>query len=406
MAHTLIALAAVMATSQGMGLLVKRLGQPAVIGEVLGGILLGPSLVGWLLPELSQWLFSKDAVASLAILAKLGVILYMFFVGLEMDWRLLRNQGSTTAVISHASIAIPFVLGSVLALWLYPRFGSSDVPFHVFSLFLGISMSVTAFPVLARILTDQNLQRTRLGALALVCAAVDDVTAWCLLAVVLAVATSSPWLAAQTLGLTLVFVLTTVFVVRPLLQRLTSGWQHHAGALGIVLLAAMLTAASTEAIGIHALFGAFLLGAVIPHDSPLAKKQTSHLYTLVSILLLPAFFIITGLKTSIGLVNGPQAWLAVLLVVVVACLGKFGGTWMAARGCGLDNKLSSCLGVLMNTRGLMELIVLNLGLELKILSPTLFTMFVLMAVITTFATTPLLKLLRVEEYRTPSMQAA
>lgn len=406
LARTLLALAAVMGTSQLLGKLIERLGQPQVMGEVLGGILLGPSLLGWAAPGVSEMLFTSDTISALGTLARIGVVLYMFFVGLELDWKLLRHQGTSTIVISHASIAVPFVLGSLLALWLFPNFASGDVPFHVFSLFLGVSMSVTAFPVLARILTDRKMQRTRLGALALICAAVDDVTAWCLLAVVLAVATASPLMALQTFALSLLFVAGTVFLLRPLLEKLTGGWQDHSAALSAVLLSALLTAACTEAIGIHALFGAFLLGAVIPHDSPLARRQMAHLYTLVSLLLLPAFFAFTGLRTQIGLVQGPGAWLTVVAIITTACLGKFGGTWAAARLCGFNQRTAASLGILMNTRGLMELIVLNLGLELKILSPTLFTMFVLMALTTTFMTTPILRRLQVEEETPLSAQVA
>ena len=405
-ARLLVSLAVIMATSQGLGKLMARIQQPPVMGEVLGGILLGPSLLGWVWPQAGAFLFAPDVTAALGVLSRIGVILYMFFVGLELDWAQLRHQGKNTLLISHASIVVPFSLGAVLSLWLYPIYAGADVPFHVFTLFLGVSMSVTAFPVLARILTDRNLQRTRLGSLALTCAAVDDVTAWCLLAGVLAVATSSPWLAARTLVLSLLFVLTLLLAVRPLLKKLTGGWQDRRQDVVLVLICSILSAAYTEAVGIHALFGAFLLGALVPPDSPLAKSLMQHLQTLVSLLLLPAFFAFTGLRTSIGLVSGAQAWLSLGAVVAAACLGKFGGTWIAARACGLDNRYSACLGILMNTRGLMELIVLNLGLELKILSPTLFTIFVLMALITTFATTPILIGLRPPELEQPAIQAA
>lgn len=405
-ARLLLALAVIMATAQGLGKLMARFQQPPVMGEVLGGILLGPSLLGWVFPNAATFLFAPDVTGALGTLARIGVILYMFFVGLELDWSLLRHQGKNTLLISHASIVVPFSLGALLSLWLYPLYAGPDVPFHVFTLFLGVSMSVTAFPVLARILTDRNMQRTRLGALALTCAAVDDVTAWCLLACVLAVATASPWLAAQTLALSCLFVAFTLFGLRPLLQKLTGNWQDRKQDLGIVLIGSLLTAACTEAIGIHALFGAFLLGAVIPHDSKLASSLMANLNTLVSVLLLPAFFAFTGLRTSIALVQGPLAWLTVAAVVAAACLGKFGGTWLAARVCGLPNKDAASLGVLMNTRGLMELIVLNLGLELKILSPTLFTIFVLMALATTFSTTPILMRLRRGENDLPAIQAA
>lgn len=394
----LLALATIMATAQALGAVCRRLGQPAVMGEVLGGILLGPSLLGLIAPGASAFLFPKEVVGALSSVAQIGVILYMFFVGIELDTKMLRSQGPATVLISHASIVAPFTLGSLLALLLYPRYCSPDVPFHVFTLFMGASMSVTAFPVLARILTDQKMQKSLMGSIALTCAAVDDVTAWCILAAVLAVATNSPIVAVQTLALTLLFVLLSWVTLRPwansLAARAEKLGKADAFTLGLTLLLAVLSAAATEAIGIHALFGAFLLGVYIPHESVLARDVMNGLWNLVSFLLLPAFFAFTGLRTSIGLVHGAEAWLFLALIIGAACLGKFGGTFVAARWSGLPSREAASLGILMNTRGLMELIVLNLGLELKILSPLLFTMFVMMALVTTFATTPILQALR------------
>jgi len=296
--------------------------------------------------------------------------------------------------ISHTSNVAPFLLGASFALYLYPRLGTSDVPFTVFALFLGVSMSVTAFPVLARILTDRRLTRTRLGSIAITCASVDDVTAWCLLAIVVGVAKaqvdgslSTVLLAAGYVGFVLIALRPGArWVVRRTdpLPELTQGW------MAVVFVAFLLSAFVTEWIGIHALFGAFVIGAIIPHDSLIARDLRRRLEDLVVVLLLPAFFAYTGLRTQIGLVDGAYEWLLVAAIVAIASLGKFGGSFAAARLAGLDWRESSAIGILMNTRGLMELVVLNIGLDLGVLSPSLFAMLVLMAVVTTMLTTPVL----------------
>jgi len=391
--HVLLALALVIVTARGVGLLFRRLGQPPVIGEVIAGLMLGPSLLGRVAPAVAGYVLPPSVAPFLSVIAQVGVILYMFLVGLELDTAFLRRSPHAALSISHASIIFPFLLGSALALLLYPIFSSSDVPFTVFALFMGISMSVTAFPVLARILTDRRLQRTRLGQIAIACAAVDDVSAWCLLALVVSVARSRPSEALQTIGLSLLFVGVVLAVVRPLVAVLVRREEGRSevseGALGAACVLLLLHAFATEWIGIHALFGAFLLGAVIPAESTLARDLTRRLRDLVVVLFLPAFFAFTGLRTQIGLVNGLQAWGICGLVIAVASLGKFGGSALAARVTGLSWRDGTALGILMNTRGLMELIVLNIGLDLGVLSPVLFTMLVLMAVVTTLATTPI-----------------
>jgi Kef-type K+ transport system membrane component KefB len=393
--HVLLALAVVLITARGVGSVFRRLGQPPVIGEVIAGILLGPSLLGWLAPAAYEYLLPVSIAPHLGVLAQIGVILFMFLVGLELDTGALRHGTHSTIAISHASIIVPFLLGSTFALWLYPRYSTSDVPFVVFALFLGVSLSVTAFPVLARILTDQNLHRTPLGTLALTCAAVDDVTAWCLLAFVVSVAKAQIGSAAVTVALTLVFIAVVLLFARPLLLRLVERVERQ-GQLtqtptALLFIALLLSALATESIGIHALFGAFLLGAVIPHDSRVAKDLAKRLEDLVIIFLLPAFFAFTGMRTQIGLVRGLSEWGVCAAVVVIATLGKFGGSYVAARLTHIPWRESAALGVLMNTRGLMQLIVLNIGLDLKVLSPQLFAMFVLMAIITTLMTAPILE---------------
>jgi Kef-type K+ transport system membrane component KefB len=395
--HLLLALAVILVTSRALGALFKLFHQPPVIGEVVAGILLGPSLLGLVAPGLSQVLLPAAIAPSLGLLAQIGVILFMFLVGLELDTATLRHGTHATIAVSHSSIVVPFLLGSAMALFLYPRLSTSDVPFPVFALFMGISISVTAFPVLARILTDQGMQKTPLGVVALTCASIDDVTAWCLLAFVVGVVESEANGAALTVILTAAYVGFVLLAVRPLLARLVRSVERAGtvsqGVVAALVVGLLLSALVTEAIGIHALFGAFLFGAVVPHDSLVAREMARRLRDLVVILLLPAFFAFTGLRTQIGLVRGWEQWAICGLIVLVACLGKFGGTLAAARFTGLSWREGSALGILMNTRGLMELIVLNIGLDLKVLSPTLFAMLVIMAVVTTLMTTPILHLL-------------
>ena len=395
--HVLVALLAVVALGRLLNLLFRRLHQPSVIGEIVAGIALGPSLLGRVAPEAAHVVLPPEVAPYLSVVAHLGVILYMFIVGLELNGELLRDRAHSTVAISHASILAPFVLGAVLALALYTRLATRDVPFTSFALFLGVAMSITAFPVLARILTDTGMSKTPLGVMALSCAASDDITAWCLLALVVGVAQSHVNGAFTVIAGAVAYLLFMFVLVRPLIHR----WlRRHDGALtpgktALVFVAVLASALTTEAIGIHAIFGAFLLGAVIPHDSQLARQLTHKLEDVVTVLLLPAFFAFTGMRTQIGLMDGAGAWLMCAVVIAVATLGKFGGTLAAARLTGLSWRDGAALGMLMNTRGLMELVVLNIGLDLGIISPTLFAMMVVMAVVTTMATTPVLAALRV-----------
>ena len=398
LSHVLLALVVVVVVARLVGCVFRFLGQPPVIGEVLAGILLGPSLLGRMAPELSASLLPPSVWPFLAIISQIGVILYMFLVGLELDTRLIRARSHTTVAISHASIVAPFLLGAALALWLYPLLSPKDVPFTVFALFMGVSMSVTAFPVLARILTDRRMQRSRLGAIALACAAVDDVTAWCMLAFVVGVVHAEPGRILVTVTLAVAYIGVILAIVRPLAAAFARLHEHGKGltqgALAIVCVGLLLSALTTELIGIHALFGAFLLGAVVPHDSALARDLINKLEDVVVVLFLPAFFAFTGMRTQIGLVSSFGDWLVCGVIICAASLGKFGGSAIAARLTGLDWRQAASLGILMNTRGLMELIVLNIGLDLGVLSPTLFAMLVIMALVTTMATTPVLHALR------------
>ncbi|HLJ09847.1 MAG TPA: cation:proton antiporter [Planctomycetaceae bacterium] len=393
--HVLIALTAVVVVGRLLGAVFVRLGQPPVIGEVVGGIALGPSLLGQVWPEAAAFVLPPSVAPHLAVIAQLGVILYMFLVGLELNLAVLRERANATIAISHCSIVAPFMMGAALAVYLYPRFSSSDVPFTSFSLFMGVAMSITAFPVLARILTDRKLQRTSLGVMALACAATDDVTAWCLLALAVGVAQAKVGGALVVIALTLAYLGLMFFVVRKLAGRFLADMDERRltpNVVAAVFAALLASALTTEWIGIHAIFGAFLLGAVIPHDSPIAQAFTKKLEDLVTVLLLPAFFAFTGMRTQIGLVSGMEQWLACGLILLVATAGKFGGALIPARLTGLGWRDATALGLLMNTRGLMELIVLNIGLDLNVISPTLFAMMVLMALATTMAASPLLSL--------------
>jgi Kef-type K+ transport system membrane component KefB len=394
--RVLVALAAIIITGQALAKLFARISQPPVIGEVLAGILLGPSLIG---PQLSSLVLPLSVAPFLGVIAQLGVVLYMFLVGLELNSALLKQRAHATLVISHASILVPFLLGAVLALPLYPRFASSNGTFTSFALFMGVAMSITAFPVLARILTDYHMTRTRLGVMALGCAAVGDVTAWCLLAVSVGVAKAQISQALFVVIGALVFIAFMLLLGRPILEWLLRRWKGEPQSgtlLALIFVALLLAAICAEAIGIHAIFGAFLLGAIIPHESDAARIIKPRLESVVTILILPAFFALTGMQTRIDLLTEPVNWLICGLIVLVATLGKFGGTFVAARLTGSGSHDSAVLGTLMNTRGLMELIVLNVGLDLRIISPTLFAMMVLMALATTMLTSPVLRLLKAQ----------
>lgn len=399
--HVLATLAAVVGLGHLLGRAFVAVGQPPVIGEVVAGILLGPSLLGAVSPAAMHWLVPGpdtdphgQVVAAVRAVAQIGVVLYMFLVGLELNAAKLKGHAHAAVAVSHASIVAPFVLGAGLALWLYPLLSHRGVPFTSFALFMGVALSVTAFPVLARILADRKLDRTGVGVLALGCAAADDVTAWCLLALVVGVARAEVG-TALAVGLGAVAFIAVMFlVVRPvaarIARRLNAGPLPPAAVPG-VFVAVLLAALTTEAIGIHAVFGAFLLGAVIPHDSRLAREVTAKLHDLVTTLLLPAFFAATGLRTEVGLVRGWENWLICGAIIVVATAGKFGGTLVAARLTGQTWRTAAALGAMMNTRGLMGLIALDIGLNMGVLSPTLFAMMVIMALVTTMTTAPLLR---------------
>lgn len=392
----LLQIVVVVAASRLLGLAARRLGQPAVIAEIAAGIALGPSLLGWLWPEATQLLFPSASLPGLQLLSQLGLVLFMFLVGLELDPRLLRGRGHASVAISHTSIVLPFVLGLGLGLWLHPEYAPPQVPLLAFMLFIGVALSVTAFPVLARILSDRGLSSSPLGVTALACAAVDDVTAWCLLAFVVTVARAQGqapalWTCALALGFTALMW----GAVRPLLRRLVAplqpGDSASPGAITGMLLLLLVCSTVTEVIGIHALFGAFLLGVIAPREGGLTRALVQKLETTAVVLLMPLFFAYSGLRTQVQSLAGGGQWLVALAILLCAVVGKFGGATLAARFTGLPWREAGALGALMNTRGLVELVVLNLGLDLGVISPAVFSMLVLMALVTTATTAPLLR---------------
>lgn len=386
----------VIATSRVLALPLRKWGQPLVIAEVLAGIALGPSLFGLLAPDLSAAVFPASSLGALGLVSQLGLIFFMFLIGLELEPALLRGLGKSALIISHTSIAVPFALGAATAWFMAGELSVPEVPRLSFVLFLGVAMSVTAFPVLARILSERSLIHTPVGALAIACAAVDDVTAWCLLAIVAAVVRSTGFAGALiTTGMTAAYCLLMWFVARPVLAWLVRQRTDRRGpsqrlvAFTVVLL--MVSALCTEAIGVHALFGAFFFGVIIPREGGLAHGLRERLEDLVVVLLLPLFFAYSGLRTRIGLLNDAAGWSAFGVLLLVAVAGKWGGSTLAARVAGRPWRESSVIGVLMNTRGLMELVVLNIGLDLGVISERVFTMMVLMALVTTVMTAPLLQ---------------
>lgn len=401
----LLQLVLIIVAARLVGWLFRKMGQPPVLGEIVAGIVLGPSLLGWLSPPAMAFLFPVASMETLKLLSQIGVALFMFVVGMELDVQHLRKKAHAAVMVSNASIIVPFFLGAALSLLLYRSLAPPGTSFTPFALFMGIAMSITAFPVLARILEDRGMSQTYLGTVALTCAAVDDVTAWCMLALVIAVAQSGSVAASfLTIAFALAFICFMLLLVKPQLARLLTA-RAQSGAYSRGLVAGILAfvfacALVTEAIGIHALFGAFLAGVVMPSPGGLRVLLKERLETFSAAALLPLFFAFTGLRMQVGLLNDWQSWIMCAVIVVVAIAGKLGASMLMARWTGMNWRDSFSLGVLMNTRGLVELIVLNVGYDLGILSARAFAMLVLMALITTFMTGPMLSLVRSDQSKT------
>lgn len=398
LSRLLLQVIVIVAATRLVGGLFTRFGQPAVVGEVLAGILLGPSLLGWLWPELQSFVFPRESLGVLKLLSQIGVCLFMFVVGLELELDRLRQKAQQAVLVSHVSILFPFALGVVVALGIYSEYAAAGTSFTSFALFMGVALSITAFPVLARILKERKMEKTFLGTTAIACAAVDDATAWIILAFVVAL-TRATNLASTAMGLGLVvaFVGVMLIVVRPRLPRWlqadgTGGADPGRRTLVAVLLLLLTSALATELIGVHALFGAFIAGVAMPPSKRFREQLAVRMENFSSLFLLPLFFAFSGLRTQVALLNDPASWLMCLGIIGVATLGKLGGTMATARLTGMGWNDSFALGALMNTRGLVELVALNIGYDLGILSPRIFAMLVLMALVTTFLTGPLLNL--------------
>lgn len=390
---------AIILAARLFGWLSKKIGQPSVIGEIIAGIVLGPSLLGTLFPEFSASLFPEDSLGNLQFLSQIGLILFMFVIGMELDLKVLRNKANDAVVISHASIIFPFTLGMGLAYFIYDSFAPEGIDFLSFALFLGIAMSITAFPVLARIVQERGMQKTRLGTVVITCAAADDITAWCLLAAVIAIVKAGSFISSlYVIGLAIGYVLFMIKVVRPFLKRIgelhTSRENLSKPVVAIFFVTLLLSSYATEVIGIHALFGAFMAGAIMPENTKFRNIFVEKVEDVALVLLLPLFFVYTGLRTQIGLLNDPGLWKITGLIIIVAVVGKFLGSAIAARFVGQNWKDSLLIGALMNTRGLMELVVLNIGYDLGVLTPEIFAMMVLMALLTTFMTGPAMDLIQ------------
>ena len=400
----------ILVAAKAVGALFLKAGQPAVIGEMLAGIILGPSLLGMISPGAQAFLFPASSLDFLRLLSQLGVILFMFVVGMDLNVRHLRQKAHAAVLVSHASIIVPFFLGVTFSLLIYPSMAPPHISFSAFALFIGVAMSITAFPVLARIVEERGLYRTYLGSTAIACAAVDDVTAWCILAVVVAIVKADGLGSSLlTIFLSLLFAGAMLFLLRPQAERLMSARARDGDgrkwAAAWVLSFMFASALFTEVIGIHALFGAFLAGVVVPARAELRSFLRERLETFSSAFLLPLFFAYTGLRTQVGLLDDWQSWVMCAGVVAIAVAGKLGGSALAGRWTGLSWRESFSVGALMNTRGLIELIVLNLGYDLGILTPRVFAMMVLMALTTTFMTGPLLALVELRGRRRAMLPA-
>lgn len=394
----LLQIIVILVVARGFAWLFTKVGQPAVIGEIIAGIALGPSILGLIAPGLFTKLFPVESIDSIALLSQFGLILFMFVIGMELDLSEIKKRFRQTVVISHAGIIIPFILGAVAAVGLYGRYASEETPLLPFVLFIGISMSITAFPVLARILQERGEMKSNLGIITLASAANGDITAWCLLAMILAISQAG---SAASIVFTLLFaalyLLAMFLLIKPLFKVVGNAYTNTEivgkGVVSLLFLTMLVSAYVTELLGLHALFGAFIAGVIMPEDHKFRRIITEKVEDVAHSIFLPLFFVVSGLRTEIGLLNSWELWFVTLLLILVAVVGKLGGSYIAARVVGENVKDSLYLGILMNTRGLMELVVLTMGLELGIIPPVVFAMLVLMTLVTTFMTTPTVSLI-------------
>jgi Kef-type K+ transport system membrane component KefB len=396
-AQAFLQLAVILGVIRVVGLAARWVGQPQVVGEMIAGVVIGPSLFGWIFPDLQAALFPKSSLPVLYVLSQVGLVLYMFLIGAEFSVDLIRRRIHSAASVSIAGMAAPFLLGGILALYLYDdtAYFTAGVSKWEGILFMGAAMSITAFPMLARIIYERGLTGTSLGTLALAAGAIDDAAAWCILAVVLASFSGDSSIAFLAAGGGVAYALIVAVLGRTVLARLGRVAEQNNGVSGpmlsFVLMLLMLGAWFTDSVGIYAVFGAFILGVAMPRGVVTRELQRK-LEPVATNFLLPLFFVYSGLNTQLGLVVTPELWMVMLAVIVVACIGKGGACWLAARLNGETNREALAVGTLMNARGLMELILLNIALDRGIITPVLFTIMVVMAVVTTLMTSPLFEL--------------
>lgn len=385
----------ILAVCRVAGLLFKKIGQPSVIGEIVAGIILGPSVLGYFFPQVSLFIFPEESFSNIRILSQFGLILFMYTIGMELDLSVVKKRFQDTILISHASTIVPFFLGMLMAYFIYDDYAYAEGPFLSFALFIGISLSITAFPVLARIIQERGMTKTHLGSISLASAANGDITAWCLLAAVVAYAQAGSMNSAIfNVLFSLVYIAIMFFMIRPLLRIIGDLYHNkevvHKSLVALMFFILLASSYVTEILGLHALFGAFIAGMIMPENMKFRKIMNEKVEDISLALFLPLFFVYTGLRTEIGLINGQEMWILCGVFILVAVVGKFGGTLIAARISNESWKNSLYMGALMNTRGLMELVVLSIGLEMKILTPTVFVILVLMTLVTTFMTSPLI----------------
>jgi len=396
--HLILQIITIIVFARVFGFLCRKIGQPAVIGEIIAGIILGPSILGLIAPGVSGFIFPKGSLTTLNYFSQIGLILFMFIIGMDIDLKLLRNKAPEAFVVSHASIMIPFTLGMILAYYIYSSLAPAGVPFLSFSLFTGVAMSITAFPVLARILQERNLMRTTVGVLAVTCAAIDDVSAWCLLAALIAIVKSGSFVSSlYTILFSIIYVIVMLKAVRPLLVRLREFYVRNEkiskGVVAVYIVTLLVSAYITEIIGIHAVFGAFVAGVIMPPDPDFRKILTGKIEDIALILFLPIFFVMSGLRTEVGLLNTWYLWKITAWVILIAVAGKFAGSALSLKFVGQTWRNSLIIGTLMNTRGLMQLVVLSIGYDLGVISPSIYTIMVIMALVTTMMAGPALDLI-------------
>ncbi|MBK7335748.1 MAG: cation:proton antiporter [Saprospirales bacterium] len=394
----LIQIIVIIVVARVFGFILRKIGHPSVIGEILAGIFLGPSFIGYYFPEFYGFVFPSKSLANIQFLSQVGLILFMFVVGMELDLKIMKNKIQEAVVVSHTSIILPFFLGVGLAWFLYEEFSRPHVPFLSFALFMGIAMSVSAFPVLARIVQERGLTKTPLGGVVITAAAVDDITAWCIFAAVIAIVKAGSVVGAlYTIGLAICYVILFIKVVQPFLKKISDVYSGKEGlskpVVAVFFITLLISSLITEAIGIHVLFGAFMAGVIMPAENGFRRVFIEKVEDVSLVLLMPLFFVFTGLRTQIEMLNEPFLWQVCALICLVAMAGKFGGSALAARFIGHPWRESLIIGALLNTRGLMELVVLNIGYDLGILNPKVFAMLVIMALLTTMLTGPALNLI-------------